>query len=341
MLGKNSPAMRVNRFRSFRSLMLAIGIHVLAIGLLIVSLDLTPPPAGQPQGTEVVQALTVDEHKVKAEVERLEEAERRKRDQELARRRTAEREVAAAKAKRQAEERRLAEVKKERDAVENAKAAEQKELEATEAKRKQEEAKRQQEEERRVTLEKQRLEEEKQRAEVRLAEEKRKQTEAKAEAEKKHKAAEAKAAAEKERKEAEAEKKRKETEAKAEAKAKAEAEKKRQEEERLARELAEQIEAEEQAARDQSEIDRFMLLITNRIQNAFLNPQRGLSCTLSVKMVPGGDVVDAKVVRSSGNALFDRRAEIAVHKASPLPVPDDPRLFQQMREIEFIFEPQA
>jgi len=312
--------MRVNRFRSFRSLVLAVGIHVLAIGLLIVSLEFTPPPAGQPQGSEVVQAVTVDEQKVNAEVERLQQAERRKRDEETARHRTAERELAAAKTKRQTEERRLAEVTKEKDAVEKAKAAEQKELEATEGKRKQEE-------ERRVTLEKQRLEEEKQRAEAQLAEEKRKQTEARAEAEKKQKAA--------------AEKERKEAQAKAEAKAKAEAEKKRQEQERRARELAEQIEAEQQAARDQSEIDRFTLLIQTQIENAFTNPQRGLKCTLLVKMVPGGDVVDAKVVRSSGNVLFDRRAEIAVHKASPLPVPDDPRLFQQMREIEFIFDPQA
>ncbi len=312
--------MRVNRLRSFRSLVLAIGVHVLAIGLLIVSLHFTPPPAGQPQGTEVVQAVTVDEEKVKAEVERLEQAERRKRDQELARHRTAESELSAAKAKRQAEERRLAEVTKEKYAVEKAKAAEQKELEATETKRKQEESKRQQEEERRIALEKQRLEEEKQRAETKAAEEK------------KRKEAEAKA---------EAEKKRKETEAKAEAKAKAEAEKKRQEEERRARDLAEQIEAEEQAARDQSEIERFTRRIQTQIENAFTNPQRGLKCTLLVKMVPGGDVVDAKVVRSSGNVLFDRQAEIAVRKASPLPVPDDPRLFQQMREIEFIFDPQA
>ena len=66
-----------------------------------------------------------------------------------------------------------------------------------------------------------------------------------------------------------------------------------------------------------------------------------MSCTLLVKMVPGGDVVDAKVIRSSGNVVFDRQAEIAVRKASPLPVPDDPRLFQQMREIQFIFDPQA
>ena len=58
-------------------------------------------------------------------------------------------------------------------------------------------------------------------------------------------------------------------------------------------------------------------------------------------MVPGGDVVDAKVIRSSGNAVFDRQAEIAVRKASPLSVPDDPRLFQQLREIQFVFEPEV
>ena len=60
---KNSDAMRDNRRRSFRLPVPAVGIHVLAIGLLIVSLEFTPPPAGQPQGTEVVQAVTVDEQK--------------------------------------------------------------------------------------------------------------------------------------------------------------------------------------------------------------------------------------------------------------------------------------
>lgn len=326
--------MRVSRFRSFRSLVLAVAIHVLAIGLLIVSLDFSAPPAGQPPGSEIIQAQAVPEAKVEAEVERLRKAEQKKRDEEQARRRTAERELAAAKAKRQAEERRLAEVKKEKDALEQAKATEQKALEATEAKR-------EQEEQRRVALEKQRVEEERKAAEAQLAKEK-KQKEEKVEAEKKRKEAEAvaekkRAAAEKTRKEAEAlaEKKRAETEKKRrEAEAKAE-------QERQARELALQIAAEEQAARDQSEIERFTRLIKDQIESAFTNPQSGLSCTLLVKMVPGGDVVAAKVVRSSGNELFDRQAEIAVRKASPLPVPDDPRLFQQMREIQFIFDPQA
>jgi len=44
-------------------------------------------------------------------------------------------------------------------------------------------------------------------------------------------------------------------------------------------------------------------------------------------------------VKSSGNTTFDRQAELAVRKASPLPVPDDPRLFQQMKDIQFEFDP--
>ncbi|MGH8512213.1 MAG: cell envelope integrity protein TolA, partial [Gammaproteobacteria bacterium] len=130
--------------------------------------------------------------------------------------------------------------------------------------------------------------------------------------------------------------------------AEAEAEKKRKEEERRQRELAAALAAEEkartEAARrehDQSEINKYIKLIRTQIGNTFKYPERGLSCELLVKMVPGGDVVDAKVIRSSGNAVFDRQAEIAVRKASPLPVPDDPRLFRQLREIQFVFEPEV
>ena len=65
----------------------------------------------------------------------------------------------------------------------------------------------------------------------------------------------------------------------------------------------------------------------------------GLKCTLLVRMIPGGEVVDARVVKSSGNATFDRQAELAVRKGSPLPVPEDPRLFEQMRQIQFEFDP--
>jgi colicin import membrane protein len=58
-----------------------------------------------------------------------------------------------------------------------------------------------------------------------------------------------------------------------------------------------------------------------------------------VRQIPGGEVVEVRIVQSSGNAAFDQSVERAVLKASPLPRPRDPSLFAQ--EIEFIFEPEG
>jgi colicin import membrane protein len=49
--------------------------------------------------------------------------------------------------------------------------------------------------------------------------------------------------------------------------------------------------------------------------------------------------VEVKIVKSSGNAAFDRQAELAVQKASPLSVPEDPRLFRRLAQIIFEFKP--
>jgi colicin import membrane protein len=46
-------------------------------------------------------------------------------------------------------------------------------------------------------------------------------------------------------------------------------------------------------------------------------------------------VFDAIVTKSSGDAAFDRSVEAAVKKASPLPPPQNPELFD--RDLEFIF----
>ena len=65
----------------------------------------------------------------------------------------------------------------------------------------------------------------------------------------------------------------------------------------------------------------------------------GLSCVIRITLVPGGEVAGVQIVQSSGNAAFDRQAENAVRKAAPLPVPEDPRLFQQMRSLSIVFAP--
>ncbi|MCR4347190.1 MAG: cell envelope integrity protein TolA [Sulfuricaulis sp.] len=114
--------------------------------------------------------------------------------------------------------------------------------------------------------------------------------------------------------------------------------------------LQEQLEAEEKArqqaahtARTASEVDKYRSLIGQRVSRSWNRPMgvaKGLKCVVSVRLAPGGEVLSANVVRSSGNATFDRSVENAVYKAAPLPLPEDPTLFNNFREIEFLFNPE-
>jgi colicin import membrane protein len=64
-----------------------------------------------------------------------------------------------------------------------------------------------------------------------------------------------------------------------------------------------------------------------------------LACTIRVGLIPSGDVMSVVVVKGSGNQLFDDSAERAVFKASPLPVPKDPKVFSKFRSFTFVFSP--
>lgn len=212
-------------------------------------------------------------------------------------------------------------------------------------------------------LEKQRAAEQKREeaAEKKRRDEQRKQEEAKKRAEEKKKAEEKalkeaaakrkaeaeKAAAEKKRQEAErlkAEQERKAREAKKREQERKKAEEKARQkalEDALAAEERELAEARQQAA-DENEISKYMRAIAGQVTSAFRYPpglDEGMTCTLYVRMIPGGEVIEARVTKSSGNAIFDRQAENAVRKAAPLPVPDEARLFSRMREIQFVFDP--
>jgi len=188
------------------------------------------------------------------------------------------------------------------------------------------------------------------------------ETKAKAEAEQKRKVEaekRAKAEAEQKRKaeaekqaKAEAEQKRK---VEAEKQAKAEAEQKRKAEAAAKATAAEaarqreaeaamqaQIAAEQEEARARSALSEYIPYIQDKVQRNWLRPPGsagGLSCLIKVRLIPGGDVVSATVVRSSGDPMFDRSVETAVLKASPLPLPADTSLFNHFREINFNFAP--
>lgn len=136
----------------------------------------------------------------------------------------------------------------------------------------------------------------------------------------------------------------------AEKKKSAALEKKRAEEQRQKQAesaLQEQVAAEERRraeARALGEVERYKALIRQKVSRNWNRPAsaaKGLQCTVRVRLVPGGEVLGATVVRSSGDSAFDRSVENAVQKATPLPVPQDPAVFEYFREIEFIFSPES
>jgi colicin import membrane protein len=113
-----------------------------------------------------------------------------------------------------------------------------------------------------------------------------------------------------------------------------EAARKKQAEEQKAKEAA-------QAKQDLTLIEQYSARIRAAIAQQFNTAglPAGLSCVLFIRMVPGGEVVAARIEKSSGNDVFDQRAETAVFRASPLPVPADGRVFEKMREIRLRFAP--
>ena len=284
-----------------RAVTYAVLMHVGLLLLLVISLDWTPK-AIKPGSHKPIQAELVDLSQLQA-----------------------------VEAKKQAEQQRIAEEqqrKLEQEAQQKAEA--ERKLNAEQAAKQKAEAER---------VAKQKAEAERKRKAEQAAKQKAEaERKRKAEQAAKEKAAKEKAAKEKAAKEkAEAERKRKAEQA-AKEKAAAEAARQREAEQALQAQLAE----EQAQARAEHALSGYIPQIQNKIQRNWLRPAGsagGLSCLIRVKLIPGGEVVDAKVVRSSGDPLFDRSVETAVLKASPLPMPADATMFKYFREIDFNFNP--
>lgn len=70
------------------------------------------------------------------------------------------------------------------------------------------------------------------------------------------------------------------------------------------------------------------------------NLQGNPEAEFDVVLLPGGEVLSAKLKRASGNAAYDSAVERAIHKAAPLPLPPDPAMFRDFRELNLKFRPQ-
>ena len=165
----------------------------------------------------------------------------------------------------------------------------------------------------------------------------------KAEAAKQEKAAEAA--------QAKAEAAKQEKAAAAQAKAEAAKQEKAAEAAQAKAEAAKQEKAEAEAAEARknklaaqaSESTQAKLAIQKKVERSWIRPptvNEDLKCTIKVKLMSDGTVISAEVISSSGDEIFDRSAENAVQKASPLPVPSDKELFaQEFRSFQFSFNP--
>lgn len=288
-----------------KAFLLALAIHLLLAVFLSLSLDWAPRHKLTSPNVDVIQAVMIDESKIRAEEERqrrLEEETRRKQF-EIEKRRKEE----AARKQREAEQRKQAELKRQQE-------AERKRQAEAEAKRKAAE-----EAERKRKLEAQRQ----------------------AEALRKQREIEAKRRAEEERKRKEEAERQRQLEE--ERKRKAEEERIRQEQiaaEQAAMEAARQrallSERDKYLALIQRRVEEKWVRPTSW--------PAGTACTVTVRLVPGSggtaQVIDARLARSCGNPLFDRSVENAVFSASPLPFPKSPELMNEFRELTFNFRPE-
>lgn len=175
-------------------------------------------------------------------------------------------------------------------------------------------------------------EQQRQQAEQAAAEQRRAQEEKAAQ----EKAAQEKAAQEKAAQEKAAqEKAAKEAAAQEKAQRLAEAEERRDAEADLKRSLAAEQAA---AARAGPALADWQAMIAAKITRAWLRPptaRSGIECMLYVTQVPGGEVTQVRIGECNGDQAVRQSIEAAVYRASPLPPPPDPALFDRNLKIDF------
>ena len=143
--------------------------------------------------------------------------------------------------------------------------------------------------------------------------------------------------------------------------AKEQAAKEQAERERIAREQAAKEQAEreriarEQAAREQADreraeqaaaigkvVDEYIIKIRAKIRHNIIMPANVANearAEFSVTLLPGGGVLQAKLLRTSGSELYDSAVERAILKSDPLPLPPDVKLFNRFRNLKLSFKP--
>ena len=100
-------------------------------------------------------------------------------------------------------------------------------------------------------------------------------------------------------------------------------------------------EDERMQAMNSNEMAAYQFALQQRVLRNWARPasaRAGLDCLVAVRQSATGDVISADVVSCNGDAAVERSIEAAVYKSSPLPLPDNPVLFDPNLRIRFIPE---
>jgi colicin import membrane protein len=116
----------------------------------------------------------------------------------------------------------------------------------------------------------------------------------------------------------------------------AEAQEEKEREEDLQRSLA--AESQTDTSRAGPALANWEAQIAAKITRAWLRPptaRPGIECMLNVTQVPGGEVTQVTIGECNGDQAVRESIEAAVYRASPLPPPPDPALFDRNLKINF------
>lgn len=114
-------------------------------------------------------------------------------------------------------------------------------------------------------------------------------------------------------------------------------------EDKLKKELEEEQQrlTAEREVRNQTIISKQLGIIKAHIEQRWIRPASakvGVVCTVSINLIPSGEVVNVRYIKRSGNSAFDQSVYTAIKRASPLPLPPvEHGLSDRFREITLNF----
>jgi colicin import membrane protein len=98
----------------------------------------------------------------------------------------------------------------------------------------------------------------------------------------------------------------------------------------------------EQAAATGRVVDEYTAKIVAQIRSRIVLPPGvpdEARAEFAVTVLPGGGVLNARLLKSSGHRAYDEAVERAIIKAQPLPLPTEPGMFNRFREMRLGFRP--